>query len=99
MGVGQSWAAQAKSCGVAYTNATSKPIMVNIYVGNTAAQGFPFFNAYVGGVLVSTFNLRSWGANGGSNVGSSVNFVVPIGAAYNCVMSGDVVVYSWTELR
>lgn len=73
--------------------------MVNIYVGNTVAQGFPFFNAYVGGVLVATFNLRSWGANGGANVGLSVNFVVPNGSNYNCIMSGDVAIYSWTELR
>lgn len=99
LGIGQTWQNVARSCGIAYSNTTGKPIMANIYVGNTAAQGFPFFNAYVNGVLVSTFNSRSWGANGGANVGSSVNFIVPNGATYNCAMSGDVAIYSWTELR
>lgn len=99
--MGQTWqnVTASRACGVGYTNSSGKPIMANIYVGNTAAQLFPFFNAYVDGILVATFNLRSWGANGGSNVGSSVNFVVPNGSAYSCAMSGDVAIYSWTELR
>lgn len=101
LGVGQAWqnVTASRACGIGYTNNTGKPIMVNIYVGNTVAQLFPLFDAYVDGVLVATFNLRSWGANGGANLGSSVNFVVPNGSAYNCAMSGDVGVYSWTELR
>lgn len=73
--------------------------MVSIYVGNTATL-FPFFDAYVGGIKVATFTLRGWGMGAvNTNVGSSVTFVVPNGSNYNCIMSGNVAIYSWAELR
>ncbi len=82
IGVGQTWKVLSLANNTNYTNSTSKPIMVNIYLNNGGASQS---NVYVDGVLI--------GANYGNSVGgyssSTVSAIVPVGSAIKYVLGAS----------
>ncbi len=90
MGVNQSWknVTSNRSAGVSYTNASSKPIMVNIS-GQYKTSG-------IGNVLVDGVVVTSIGGSINVDISRVAVFIVPAGSKYT--IDKDITVSMWSEL-
>jgi hypothetical protein len=97
IGVGQTWqnVTGSRSLNTAYTNSTSKPIMVSVYYQTLGTNNN--LTAVVGGVTVAgmLFNL----VFGTLQTGDSFSFIVPAGTSYQVNSSAAPGISSWSELR
>lgn len=93
LGVGQTWqnVLASRSTGTDYTNTTGRPIMVNITFTQTSSS-VPTTQLLVGGVVVAQ------GGQSGIAGGGTLSAVVPAGAVYRCITSGNAPSL-WAELR
>ncbi len=100
IGVGQTWTnvTSSRVLDTTYTNTTTKPIVLNIYVRrdgiSTAGVGVS-----IGGGIVIPISYDSNSGGGNNAVG---NIIVPVGMTYNVsVISEEPIssILSWWELR
>lgn len=89
VGVNQTWQSVSRTLGIAYTNSTGKPIIVNCIVASTGAGTI---NATVGGILM----YGSGNSTSGQNL--FISFVVPNGTSYT-INTGAYTLNGWWELR
>jgi hypothetical protein len=97
IGVGQSWSnvLSNRALGTAYTNTTSKPIMVSL-----SGAGF---TAPVPPAVVAAPSTISLSINGvvvsKTDANNTVQGIVPAGSAYIATTTGTVTLVNWAELR
>lgn len=91
IGVGQTWQnmTSSRSPGVAYTNTTGRPIMVNITFNPTGSTA----SVSVAGIQVGATTTVA----GYSNY-QTISFIVPAGNSYQSSNIAGSIVY-WAELR
>jgi hypothetical protein len=96
-GAGQAWqnVTSSRTLNTAYTNSTSKAIMVNVFYQTTGTVHN--LTAVVGGVTVTgmMFNL----VFGSLNTGDCFSFIVPAGVSYQVNTTAAPSIISWAELR
>lgn len=91
-GVGQSWQSLAgsRALGVTYTNATGKPIAIQVGTGSSATSNC---RINVSGVFV-------FGSDTTAGFTSQAFAIIPPGSTYTVTVSnGTGIVNSWSELR
>lgn len=78
--------------GTTYTNSTGKPMFVMVSTGANPEGAATVMAAFINGTQVFT--------TGGSAVDdiTGVSFIVPAGATYKVVLSGEVSIASWFEI-
>lgn len=96
IGVGQSWQdlTSSRQLGVAYVNATGRPIQVTALVGPTSAASVSPFLSIDGKVL-----RGAYAAGSGAYI-PTVTGIVPPGASYSItIANGTAGLFNWLELR
>lgn len=102
IGVGQAWQnlAASRALNTAYTNTTSRPIMVSVTGIGAAGAAAASIEAWCGGVVVGRAQVTD--NNGAAFVASqaTLSFIVPNATAYQVNSVGAAVtVGTWAELR